>query len=171
MTITRVRKLLILRYRLKDGTRNRRRLFARMSFRRKLPLLVGLPFVLMVTIITLVDYERARSELAAQRDAAFDAMMTERAVALERWNDAIRRDIEILADDGQTVDMLKSFDTGWSGLGEDAGATKTGIRSAGRTCSMMRGTVPSGAGNMKSIIPACGRFSARWATTICSCST
>ncbi len=110
-----------LKYRLKDGGRNRRRLFGRMSFRRKLPLMVGLPFVLMVTLVCIVDYRNTTEKLDAHRLAAFEAMMGERASALEEWHQSIARDIRVLAGNAATGDLLWKFRNAWEGLGDAPG--------------------------------------------------
>lgn len=115
--------MMIIRYRLKDGTLNRRRVWGRLSFRRKLPLMVGLPFVLMVTLVCLLDYRSATTTLDAHRMVAFDAMMEERATALRNWHEDIKRDILVMARNATTAELLREFKVAWAALGPTPGDT------------------------------------------------
>jgi methyl-accepting chemotaxis protein len=115
--------MLAMKYTLPNGQRNRRRLFTRTSFRRKLPFLIVVPFVLLVTVLCLVDYTLKLAEADARRIGAFDAMMSERETALNDWYRRIENDMRAIAVYGQPDKMLKEFEVAWQALGDTPGET------------------------------------------------
>ena len=109
-------------YPLANGLRNRRRLFGRMSFRRKLPLMIAVPFVLLAAIICYIDYRLKLEEAHAARFVLLEAMMDEREAALDAWYREIESDIRTVASYGRPDRVIAEFQSAWRALGAALGA-------------------------------------------------
>lgn len=100
--------------------KNRRNRWTRLSLRYKLPIVIGLPSIVMVMAVSVLSIYQASRALEEKRVIAFQDLLAEKASSLEEWLHQIEVDIQMLAGDLATREALLDFATAWDAMGGDA---------------------------------------------------
>ncbi|APZ52012.1 methyl-accepting chemotaxis protein [Salipiger abyssi] len=97
----------------------RRSRWKRMQLKWKMPILIGVPTILLMVAVVGVSYIEARIELGAQREKAFRNMLEDRENALEEWLSRAETDLRDLAGSEAVRNALPLFARNWLLLGAD----------------------------------------------------
>ncbi|MBN9886886.1 methyl-accepting chemotaxis protein [Salipiger abyssi] len=99
----------------------RRSRWKRMQLKWKMPILIGVPTILLMIAVVGVSYIEARIELGAQREKAFHNMLKDREAALAEWLHRAETDLLDLAGSRAVRTALPLFERNWLLLGADPG--------------------------------------------------
>lgn len=99
--------------------KNRRNYWRRMKLKYRMPILIGVPTLLLMIAASVLSFQMARSALDGQSNLAFNQLLSDKSERLNKWLESARTDIEILAELGTTRDAIGAFSTGWQDLEAD----------------------------------------------------
>ena len=103
--------------------RNRRNRWRRLKLKYKVPILIGVPTLILMLVVSVLSFSAARSALNSQRDIAFSQLLNEKAERLHNWLASVKTDIRVLAAGSATRDAIIAFEEGWVAL--DVNQTET----------------------------------------------
>lgn len=103
--------------------RNRRNRWKRLKLRYRMPILIGVPVLLLMTIASVVSFESAKNALQTQSTIAFQQLLRDKTNRLEEWLSAVKTDIAIMAGNQITQNAVIEFTSAWQELGGDQQAT------------------------------------------------
>lgn len=99
--------------------KNRRNRWRRLKLKYKVPILIGLPTLILMIAVSALSLVTARSALYDQRDIAFNQLLQDKSDKLQDWLGQVRTDMEVLAFGLATQQAVVAFDRGWDALGQD----------------------------------------------------
>lgn len=105
-----------------DG-KNRRNAWRRLRLKYKMPILVGVPTLILMIIVSISSFASARKALDEQRDIAFQHLLDSKTAQLEQWLNDVQTDLELLGSANLAQDSILAFSEGWTALETD----QTGI--------------------------------------------
>lgn len=108
---------------MKWNGKNRRNRWRRLKLRHRMPILIGVPTLILMIASSVVSFQMARSALSAQSHLAFDQLLSDKSERLHKWLDSVRSDIHILSDLRSTRDAVQAFSDAWLDLDGDQEAT------------------------------------------------
>ncbi|WP_411889505.1 methyl-accepting chemotaxis protein [Yoonia sp. SDW83-1] len=98
--------------------KNRRNRWRRLKLKYKMPILIGVPTLVLMIAVSALSIVTAQSALTTQRNVAFEQLLEDKTIGLQKWLSAVEQDIRILADDTTTQQAIMAFRGGWAQLGD-----------------------------------------------------
>ncbi|NVK60374.1 MAG: methyl-accepting chemotaxis protein [Rhodobacteraceae bacterium] len=94
----------------------------RLKLKWKMPIMIGVPSILLMLLVVGIGYYDARRELGHQRELAFRNLLVDRKAELQRWLAHTETDLRDLAGSRDIRTALPLFDRNWGLIQGDAGA-------------------------------------------------
>ncbi len=94
-----------------------------MKLALKLPLVIAIPAVILVTITSLTQLKQAARAIEKDHQLAYEAFIHEKRDTVEAWLSDSQVDVQSLATNYGIQTALKEFTAAWDGLGDSAPQT------------------------------------------------
>jgi methyl-accepting chemotaxis protein len=103
--------------------KNRRNAWRRLRLKYKMPILVGVPTLVLMIIVSISSFIAARTALDEQRDIAFQHLLDTKTAQLVDWLNNVQTDLELMAASNSTRESVIAFTEAWNALETDQPST------------------------------------------------
>ena len=99
--------------------KNRRNHWRRLKLKYRMPILIGVPTLLLMIFASVFSFKMAQTALNQQSHLAFAQLLSDKSGRLRNWFDTVHTDIHILSELGSTRSAIQAFSAGWQDFGAD----------------------------------------------------
>jgi methyl-accepting chemotaxis protein len=90
-----------------------------MKLKYRMPILIGVPTLILMLAASVFSFQMARAELDVQRDRGFDQLLVDKTERLHDWLDSVQSDAQVLGRMNVTLMALQEFTNAWQDLEQD----------------------------------------------------